>query len=61
MREPSAPFGDRRKAVKVLAQSIFRELRENGYTPNQIVNLSSELIGLITTEIAAVGTTHCEP
>ena len=49
------------EAVKVLAQSIFRELRENGYTPNQIVNLSSELIGLITTEIAAVGTAHCEP
>jgi hypothetical protein len=43
--------GERHRAVKILAQSIFRELRNNGYTPGQIVGLSSELIGLITTEL----------
>ena len=42
---------ERNKAVKILAQSIFRELRNNGYTPQQIVGISSELIGLITSEM----------
>ena len=55
-----ARAGERDKAVKLLAQSICRELRKNGYTSGQIVGLSSELIGLITTEIAATAETRCE-
>ena len=43
--------GERDKAVKILAKSIYRQLRESGYETRQIVALSSELIGLITTEI----------
>ena len=51
MREAIEVSGERNKAVKILAQSIFRELRNNGYTPQQIVCISSELIGLITSEM----------
>lgn len=43
--------GEREKAVKILAKSIYRELRTSGYDTREIVALSSELIGLITTEI----------
>jgi len=42
------PAGERDKAVRILAKSIFRELKANGYAPRQIVALSSELIGLVT-------------
>ncbi len=43
--------GERQKAVKILAKSIFRELRGNGYEPREIVALSTELLELITSEI----------
>ena len=43
--------GERAKALKILAKSIFRELRTNGYDPREIVALSTELLDLVTTEI----------
>jgi hypothetical protein len=46
-----ATVGERDKAVKILAKSIFRELKMNGYEPRQIVALSSELLGLVTSSI----------
>src|SRR3954465_631163 len=42
-----APMAERDKAVKILAKSIFRELKMNGYETRQIVALSSELLGLV--------------
>lgn len=42
---------EREKAIKILAKSIYRELRASGYETREIVALSSELIGLITTDI----------
>ena len=47
------PAGERDKAVRILAKSIFRELKTNGYTSRQIVALSSELIGLVTRDMRA--------
>jgi hypothetical protein len=47
---PGQPAG-RERAVKILAKSIYKELRQNGYDPKQIVALSSELISLVTSEI----------
>ena len=43
--------GEREKAIKILAKSIYRQMRESGYDTREIVALSSELIGLITTDI----------
>ena len=43
--------GGRERAVKILAKSIYKELRQNGYDPKQVVSLSGELISLVTTEI----------
>lgn len=40
-----------KSSVKILAKSLFRELRASGYDDRQIVALSTELIGLLTTEM----------
>jgi hypothetical protein len=42
---------NRDRAVRILAKSMYKELRQNGYDRKQIVALSSELISLLTTEI----------
>ena len=39
------------KPVKILAKSLFRELRTNGYDDRHIVALSTELISLLTVDI----------
>ena len=43
--------GEREKALKILAKSIFRELRANGYEARELVALSTELLSLVTTDI----------
>jgi hypothetical protein len=53
--EPAAapPVVDpnREKALQILSKSIYKELRENGYQPKQIVALATEIISLVTTDI----------
>ena len=39
------------KGTKILAKSLFKELRGNGYSANQILSLSTELIELITQDL----------
>jgi len=39
------------KGTKILAKSLFKELRGNGYSTNQILSLSTELIDLITEDL----------
>lgn len=39
------------KATQILAKSLFKELRGNGYSPNQILGLSTELIDLVTKDL----------
>ena len=53
-----ASHGERDKAIKSLAKSIFRELKMNGYETRQIVALSSELLGLVTSNIKSDGDNH---
>lgn len=40
-----------KKGTKILARTFFTQLRAGGYTPNQILDISSELIELVTTEM----------
>jgi hypothetical protein len=42
---------NREKALQILSKSIYKELRENGYLPKQIVALATEIISLVTTDI----------
>ena len=42
---------NREKALQILSKSIYKELRENGYEPKQIVSLATEIISLVTTDL----------
>ena len=46
---------ERDKAIKILAKSIYREFKSQGFDPKQIVALATELISNVTTT-ARVGT-----
>jgi hypothetical protein len=39
------------KGTQILARSLFKELRGNGYSANQILSLSTELIDLVTQDL----------
>ena len=43
--------GQDAKGTRILAKSLFKELRGNGYSPNQILSLSTELIDLVTKDL----------
>ena len=40
-----------RRAVGILARSLFRQMREQGYSSEQIIALSSELIELVSADM----------
>jgi hypothetical protein len=42
---------EREKAVKILAKSIFRELKAQGHDANSVVALSTELLNLLTADL----------
>ncbi|MBL9102090.1 MAG: hypothetical protein JNL82_14085 [Myxococcales bacterium] len=48
---PPTETRDTRRAVSILARSLFRQMREQGYTPEQIIALSSELIDLVSQDL----------
>ncbi len=39
------------RGTRILAKSLFKELRGSGYSTNQILNLSTELIDLVTQDL----------
>lgn len=39
------------KGVHILARSLFREMRQQGYTEEQIIGLSTELIHLVNEDM----------
>lgn len=47
----SASLPNREKAIKILSKSIYKDLRQNGYEPRQIVAMASEIISLVTSDI----------
>ena len=54
VRDPgaaAAQLPNREKALKILSKSIYKDLRQNGYEPRQIVALASEIISLVTSDI----------
>jgi len=40
------------KAVPILARSLFRQMLEQGYTQEQIIGFSAELISLVNEDLA---------
>jgi hypothetical protein len=39
------------RALKILAKSLYRELRTQGYDAKQVVSLATELISQVTSEL----------
>jgi hypothetical protein len=37
------------RALKILAKSIFKQLRSQGYEPQQILGLATEIVSLVST------------
>jgi len=40
-----------KKGTKILARTFFSQLRAGEYTPNQILDIATELIDLVTTNL----------
>jgi len=51
MTPTAEPRDTSRRAVSILARSLFRQMRDQGYAPEQIIALSSELIELVSTDL----------
>ncbi len=49
--EPSRDNHTDERGVSILARSLFKEMRTQGYSPDQIVGLSSELIELVREDL----------
>ena len=45
---------DNNKGAQILAQSLFKELRGNGYSAHQILGFTTELIDLVTQTLREV-------
>lgn len=43
-----------KKGTKILAKTFFAQLRAGGYTPNQILDIATELIDQVTTDLRDV-------
>ncbi len=39
------------RGVSILARSLFRQMREQGYSAEQIIGLSSQLIHLVSSDM----------
>ncbi len=50
------PVASRERSLRILSKSLYRDLRQNGYEPKQIVALASELIEQVTTDITTEST-----
>ena len=50
MLNATNPANDTRR-VPVLARTLFRHMQDQGYTPEQIIGVSTELLGLVSTEL----------
>ena len=48
---PSAPDVRDPRAVRIVAKTIYRELRQSGLGHEQVMAVASELLGLVTDEV----------
>jgi hypothetical protein len=51
-RGQSEPLIQKNRSVRILAKSIFRELKTQGYDDRQIVSLATELLSEVTDDMS---------
>lgn len=39
------------KALKIMAKSLYRQLREGGYSQGDVLGFASELLSMVSTEV----------
>jgi hypothetical protein len=54
--QTETPAMNRERALRILSKSLYRDLRQNGYEPKQIVAVASELIAQVTTDMSEEST-----
>ena len=47
----SSPSGRDPRALPILAKTIYKELREGGYTARDVMTLAAELLGIVAGEV----------
>ncbi|AKF06846.1 hypothetical protein DB32_003995 [Sandaracinus amylolyticus] len=47
----SAPQQQGPRALRILAKSVFRELKSSGYSRSDIVAFATEMLALVTTDL----------
>jgi hypothetical protein len=52
VRGPSEPLIQKNRSVRILAKTIYRELKSQGYGDRQIVALATELLTEVTEEMS---------
>ena len=50
--QSETPVVNQERALRILSKSLYRDLRQNGYEPKQIVAVASELIAQVTSDIS---------
>ena len=55
LREADDQMPSDKKGTKILARTFFTQLRSGGYTPNQILDIATELIDLVTSDLRGDG------
>jgi hypothetical protein len=48
---PMNAVAERQRAMRIMAKAIFKNLKEDGFDNKDAMALSSELLGLITTDL----------
>jgi hypothetical protein len=60
------PFGEtpgarNSRTIAILARTIYRELRSNGFEARDVMSLASELLAQVTTEVRSNSTVPPSP
>lgn len=53
IRTDTQPTRPDARGVEILARSLFRQMRHQGYSPEQIITLSTALLQLVHEDLAA--------
>lgn len=60
-KNASEPLIQKNRSVRILAKSIYRELKTQGYDDRQIVGLATELLSEVTDEMSRESAQEPQP
>lgn len=51
MSEPTTTSSSQPRALRILAKSVFRELKSSGYSRSEILSFATEMLSLVSTDL----------